>query len=235
MRSLVRRCLTPIVMIGMCVAANAQSRPAVIELFTSEGCSSCPPAETLVGALAGRENVLALSYHVDYWDDLGWRDHFALSSSALRQRAYSGAGARSTVYTPEVIVDGREDFLGSDRKGIETAIGGVRTGIPVNVSVGEGEVLVALGGAECLATSDVLVVTYLRKAVASIARGENAGRTLEESNIVRSLQTIGRWSGIAESFHVPLSSLPRDATDLAVLVQTPGPKQIIGAASRALR
>src|SRR5271170_1584198 len=95
---------------------RAEPRPAVVELFTSEGCSSCPPAETYVGELAQRPGVLALSFHVDYWDDLGWRDRFGIPEATPRQRAYARAMSLSSVYTPQVVIDGHEDFVGSDRR-----------------------------------------------------------------------------------------------------------------------
>src|ERR1700736_1247363 len=89
--------------------AQAQSRPALVELFTSEGCSSCPPAEAYIGELAQRHDVLALSFHVSYWDDLGWKDRFALTEAVARQRTYAQNLHRSAVYTPEIVIDGRSD------------------------------------------------------------------------------------------------------------------------------
>jgi hypothetical protein len=213
----------------------ATPRPAVIELFTSEGCSSCPPAEALIGELAERPGVLALAFHVDYWDSLGWRDRFALPEAVQRQDQYAKLLGHSTVYTPEVVLDGRADYVGSDRRAIEFAVTGVRTGVAVDLSTADGSVRVGLGGGQCLAPSDVLLITYTRKAVSAIGRGENAGRTLQEFNIVRSIRTLGHWDGTAQHFGVPLSTLPSDATDLALIVQSPGSGQIIGAASRPLR
>lgn len=215
--------------------AAASSRRAVIELYTSQGCSSCPPADTLLGELAQQPNVLALAFHVDYWNDLGWKDPYSLPDAAIRQSAYSRARAHASVYTPQVVVDGAEEFLGSDRSRIARAVAGVRTGVPIMLDVAERNLVVALGSAQCPAPSDVLAITFLRKATSKIGRGENSGRTLEEFNIVRSIRKIGQWSGEAATFEVPLSTVPRDATDFAVLVQLPGQMQIIGAATRPLR
>jgi hypothetical protein len=234
MSTLAKICLTAGTLLCLAVEVCAQPRPAVIELYTSEGCSSCPPAESLLGELAQAPNVLALAFHVDYWDDLGWIDRYALREAVVRQSVYSKTRGQTSVYTPQVIVDGREDYLGSDRRNIHSAIGGVRTGVPIILSVRDENLVVELGGAECLAPSDVLLVTYLRKAVSAIGRGENSGRTLEEFNIVRSMRNICRWSGTAVSFRSPLSAVPPDATDFAVLVQAPGQAQIIGAASHTL-
>jgi len=179
--------------------------------------------------------VLALAFHVDYWNDLGWKDPFSLPDSVIRQSTYSKARGQASVYTPQVVVDGRDEFLGSDRSRIERAVAEVRTGVPITLDVAERNLVVALGSAQCLTPSDVLAVTFLRKATSKIGRGENSGRTLEEFNIVRSIRKIGRWSGDAVTFDVPLSAIPRDATDVAVLVQLPGQTQIIGAAMRPLR
>ena len=215
-------------------SVNADSRPAVIELFTSEGCSSCPPAEAYIGELARRPGVLALSYHVDYWDELGWRDHFALRESVVRQNMYAQALGRTGVYTPQVIVDGRKDYVGSDRARIEQALIEIRTGARVEIAASAGDIQVSLGATELVAPSEVLLVAYLREALSPIGRGENAGRTLREYNIVRGVRRLGRWDGKSASFQIARSSLPAEATDVAVLVQSTGQARIIAAASRAL-
>ena len=216
------------------VGAAASPRPAVIELYTSQGCSSCPPADALLGELARQPNVLALAFHVDYWNDLGWTDPYSIPDAAVRQSAYSKARGQSSVYTPQVIVDGRNEYLGTDRSQIERAVGEVRTGVPVTLDVVDQNIVIALGGAQCLAPSDVFAVTFLHNAVSKIGSGENSGHTLAEFNIVRSIRKIGQWSGGAVTFRVPLNAIPRGATDFAVLVQMPGQAQIIGAATRTL-
>lgn len=221
----------------ICSVAHAQmqSRPAVVELFTSQGCSSCPPADAYVAELAQRRDVLALSFHVDYWDDLGWKDPFALGASTARQTAYSKTLRRSTVYTPQVVIDGTEDFVGADRRNIDATLAAVRTGVPVAIALGNEEVMVELSAREKAAPSEVFVVAYLRKATTSIGRGENAGRTLTEFNIVRGIRDLGQWNGDPVSFRTQLSSFPRDATDVAVVVQSQGQHKIIGAATRSVR
>jgi len=217
-------------------AANAQ-RPAVVELFTSEGCSSCPPAEGYIGELAQRRDVLALAYHVDYWDDLGWHDRFALSQATQRQSIYAQNLHNPSVYTPQIVVDGHSDFVGSNRGAVDKAVKATPEGAQVAVSVHDAEVIVRLeaSGGPQPATGDVILVAYLRKAVSAIGRGENAGRTPQEFNIVRSFRSLGRWNGQAQTFRAQLSSLPPDATDVAVLVQNVRQGPIVGAASAALR
>jgi hypothetical protein len=221
--------------LGFASLASAAPRPAVIELFTSEGCNSCPPAEAYVGELAGRSDVLALSFHVDYWDDLGWRDRFGLSESVDRQRTYARSLRLSSVYTPQVVIDGRADYVGSNRAAIDRALKTTRDGVPVTLSVSDGEARVRLEPREKGPPADVLLVAYLRKAVSPIGRGENAGRTLEEYNIVRAVQTLGHWDGATQEFHTKLASLPQDTTDVAVLVQSPGQGAIVAAATQRIR
>src|SRR2546426_12428897 len=135
----IRQCLLVGATLGCALAANAQPRPVVVELFTSQGCSSCPPADAYVGKLSARSDVLALSFHVDYWDDLGWRDRFALAQSAERQNIYARNLRRSSVYTPQLVVDGREDYVGSDDKAVARALSKNRDGVPVGVSVREAQ------------------------------------------------------------------------------------------------
>ena len=230
-----RRCLAFAAMLCCVVVANAQPRPVVVELFTSQGCSSCPPADAYLGKLSARSDVLALSYHVDYWDDLGWRDRFALPQSTKRQSIYARNLGRSSVYTPQLVIDGREDQVGSDARAIARALSENRDGVPVGVSIRDAQVLIDLGAYPKAAPSDVVLVAYLRHAVSAVGRGENAGRTLEEFNVVRAIRTLGSWKGQVQSFSVPVSSLPPDATDVAVLVQPFGQAPIIGAGAHAVR
>jgi hypothetical protein len=215
--------------------ADPHPRPVVVELFTSQGCSSCPPADAYLGKLTARSDVLPLVFHVDYWDGLGWRDRFALPQAVERQNVYARNFHRSSVYTPQLVIDGKSDAVGSGGASLERALTNPRDGIPVSVTVREADVLVELGAAPGGPTSDVVLVAFLRHAVSSIGRGENAGRTLEEFNIVRGIRTLGTWRGAAESFHLPVASLPPDATDVAVLVQSYGQAPIVGAAAHGLR
>jgi hypothetical protein len=228
------KCLMASILLYGAAPANVQARPAVVELFTSEGCSSCPPAEAYVGELAQRRDVLALTFHVDYWDDLGWRDRFSLPEATQRQRAYAKTLRLSSVYTPQVVIDGRSDFVGSDRASIGRALMDGRGGVAVALSLRNGEVVIDLGTQGNVPPSDVMIVAYQRTAVSPIGRGENAGRTIKEFNIVRDLRTLGRWDGQKRQYRARLDALPPDATDVAVLVQPLGQAPIIGAASVAL-
>jgi hypothetical protein len=208
----------------------AGPRPAVVELFTSQGCSSCPPAEAYVGTLTRRTDVLALAYHVTYWDDLGWRDRFALNEAVDRQNVYARNFRSASVYTPQLIVDGLSGTPGTNLR-----LEAVSDAVPVAVTVADGGVQVEVGTNPRFAGGDVILVSYLRHAVSAIGRGENAGRQLEEFNIVRGIHQLGPWRGAGTHFTVLIGSLPADATDVAVLVQAPGQKAILGAATHALR
>jgi len=127
------RWLLAAVALGLTLGASAQSRPVVVELFTSQGCSSCPPAEAYLGQLSTRPDVVALAFHVDYWDDLGWRDRFALRQSVERQDIYAKNLHRSSVYTPELVIDGRFDAVGADKRALARALAEPRPTVPLSV------------------------------------------------------------------------------------------------------
>jgi hypothetical protein len=221
--------------LGCTRAVNAQPRPAVVELFTSEGCSSCPPAEAYLGELAERRDVIALAFHVDYWDDLGWRDQFGLAEAVQRQNKYAKTLRRSSAYTPQVVIDGQADYVGSDRASIGKSLAANREGVAIALSVRDGQVLIDLAAQANVAASDIVLVGYRRQAVSAIGRGENAGRTLTEFNIVRVIRTLGQWDGKAQQFQTGVDSFPADATDVAVLVQPVGLAPVIGAVAHTLR
>jgi hypothetical protein len=222
------------VLMGCVGGAYAESRPLVVELFTSQGCSSCPPAEAYVGSLSTRPDILTLAFHVNYWDDLGWRDRFALPQSVERQNNYARNLHRASVYTPQIVIDGREDDLRSSARTITKALSGTRDGVPLSINLQDATLVVDVGAQPGASASELVLVAYLRHAVSTIGLGENAGRTLEEFNIVRGVRTLGLWTGKAAMFCVLVSTLPRDATDVAVLLQPRGQGAIIGAAARAL-
>ncbi len=160
-------------------APRGAARPAVVELFTSEGCSSCPPAEAVLAELARRPDVLALAFHVEYWDSLGWRDRFGLPEAVRRQDQYARSPwwAPERIYARRVVLTVVLTMSAPDRRAIEAAVTGVRTGIAVEMTNDGGDLVVALGGGQCLAPSEVLLIAYLHKAISEIGRGRN-GRTL---------------------------------------------------------
>lgn len=194
--------------------------PAVVELFTSEGCSSCPPAEAVLTALSSREDVLTLAFHVTYWDGLGWRDRFGLQEAAIRQQRYVSWLHLSGAYTPQAIVNGRVDVLGSDRASLERMVGNLPRPAAIGLRQSGGAVSVTLpqqlaDGCPC----EILLLGVRPDAATAVGGGENRGRTLRASSIVRSITHAGSWMGGVEQRDLSLSAVPEDAGSLVVVAQ----------------
>lgn len=215
--------------------AHADDRPAVVELFTSQGCSSCPPADTLLGELSQRSDVIALAYHVDYWDYLGWKDHFSLKEATDRQRLYARSLRLSSIYTPQMVVDGTIDAVGSDRRAVEAALAGTHQGPAVTVTPQDGKLMVSVAAPKSVETAEVTLVAYSPQAETKILRGENAGRSLKEYSIVRGIYPLGQWNGGTTTFSIDLAKVPGEASMVAVLVQAAGQGAIIGATAAKIR
>jgi hypothetical protein len=206
-------------------------RPTVVELFTSQGCSSCPPADALLGELKSKPNVLALAFHVTYC----WSDRFALPYADQRQSRYARSLKLSSVFTPQVIVDGRQSFVGSDRGGILPEIAGERPGVGISIAASGAELQIGVAAAASAAGGDVLLFALLPEAQTAIGRGENSGRSLREFNIVRASFALGAWDGSARNYVLKRASLPPDATTVAVVLQQSDQRSILGAATYSLR
>jgi hypothetical protein len=216
----------------LCTAsATALSRPAVIELYTSEGCSSCPPAEKLLEDLAKRSDVLPLAFHVDYWDDLGWRDRFSMREATQRQQDAARTLALTTVGTPQWIVEGRSAVWGASQSELDRTLKSRRTDLGIEVAREGQELRVRAAAPTASEQYAVYVIGYLPKTVTAIGRGENAGRTLTEVNVVRYIRMIGTSSDSAREWRVPLDKVPSDATRVAVLLQVPTSGEIVGVRS----
>lgn len=230
--------------------ASAGEPRAVIELFTSQGCSSCPAADRLLGELANDSSLVALTLPVDYWDYLGWKDTLASHGHSVRQRAYSLARGDREVYTPQVVVNGVVHVLGSDKAAIERAIARTRSSatpltLPVKMKVADGKVTVSVAASDGAgASAEVWLCPITGNAPVAIGRGENGGRTVTYHNVVRRWVKLGNWSGKAETFSVPLSELAdagfslKDIDRLAVIVQSgvaAKPGLMLGAATASLR
>jgi hypothetical protein len=215
--------------------AVAQSRPTVVELFTSQGCSSCPPADAYLGRLSERKDVLALAFHVDYWNSPEWQDRFSLPVSTARQDRYVRNLGKSSEYTPQFMVDGRTELLGARAQLSEQALAEPKPGVSLALAEDGGTLRIDVGAVPGHSSAcEVILVSYLRHASSAVAGGENGGRTLEDFNVVRSLRVLGSWRGEAGHFDLPVASLPPDATAVAVLLQATGQGPILGAASRPL-
>ncbi len=209
-------------------AADAK-HPTVIELFQSQGCSSCPPANANLIAFAARDDVLALNFAVDYWDRLGWKDTFAKPEFTQRQWAYAHAMGRADVFTPEIVVNGRADGVGADGAEMRALTERADRGAAgPEVTLERGAVTIGAGPAPSRG-ADVWLARFERGVIeVAVKRGENAGRALALVAVVRELVLIGHWCGAAERLALPPSSDPRLAD--AVLVQASGAGPILAAA-----
>ena len=212
------------------VMAEAQS-PVVVELYTSQGCSSCPPADRLLSRLASEDNVIALALHVDYWDYLGWKDEFANPEYSNRQRLYARLWHERSVYTPQMVVQGVSYMVGSRGDEIQRQIMQAEENDEVvsvaasNAGAGIRIELTPLGGAQ--PEADIQLVRYTAGESVVIERGENAGKTIDYVNVVRDWQNLGRWDGAGPTVvNVPSA----EAGDYVVIIQAPGPGLIYAAA-----
>ncbi len=206
-------------------AEAGEQRPVVVELFTSQGCSSCPPADAYLAELARRDDVLALSLHVDYWNYIGWKDPFSSAWATERQREYGRTLAQRYVYTPEMVVDGAAHAVGSNRAEVEGLIAAARRhgGPPLSVAR-EGEALRVNVGAGA-GSGTLLLVRFEREHATKIARGENGGRTLRNVHVVREIRHLGEWGG------APLANeLPAPQGEAAILLQATGHGRMLAAA-----
>ena len=225
--------------------AHADPR-AVIELFTSQGCSSCPPADKIIGELAKDPSVIALSMPIDYWDYLGWKDTLADSRFSARQKAYSHARGDRNLYTPQAIVNGSAQVIGSDLAGIEGAIkntgkaGGVMS-VPVTMTLSGKLINVSVAASKepTAAHGEVWICSVSKAIPISIGRGENRGQQITYYNVVRNLLKVGDWNGSSGSWTVPLENISREGVDAAVVYVQDGnrekPGAMLGAAYTALR
>jgi hypothetical protein len=233
--------------LGVCaivaVIRPAHAEPkAVVELFTSQGCSSCPPADKILGELAKDPSVIALSLPIDYWDYLGWKDTLADSRFSARQKAYSHMRGDRDVYTPQVVVNGAAHVIGSDRARIEGAI--KDTGktdkvmsLPVTMSLSGKQLTVSVAAAKDANTptrGEIWLCSISKAVPIAIGRGENSGREVTYYNVVRNLLKVGDWNGSAGSWTVPLDSVMHDGIDAAAVLVQDGsrdkPGRMLGAA-----
>ncbi|MFV2091556.1 MAG: DUF1223 domain-containing protein [Hyphomicrobiales bacterium] len=212
-----------------------------MELFTSQGCSSCPPADEYLGVLAKRKGILALTLPVDYWDFLGWKDTLASPAFTKRQRAYAGSRKDRNVYTPQMVINGRVHAIGSYRDEVEASLkstqsdfDAMRVKIDVELDGNRLKINVGEGPASGTPVKDATVwlALYSREEKVNIGRGENTGREITYYNVVRKLVPIGMWSGDAKEFSLPRKDvLQPDYDGCAVIVQAGDTGPIYGVAT----
>ena len=220
---------------GASRAADPPAGPLVVELFTSQGCSSCPPADRQLGLLAARADIVALSFHVNYWDRLGWKDPFASEITTARQHGYARTQSQPNVYTPQMMVNGVVHSPGHSQANLTRLLAAGAKANPLRLSPvfspasdnGVTLALPALAGASD--DHDIWLVTYDRTHNTRVLRGENRGETIVNRNVVRSLERLATWRGAAQSWTLTPGQVPA-ARSVAVLVQRRDFGPIVGAA-----
>jgi hypothetical protein len=220
--------------------ALAEPPRAVVELFTSQGCSSCPPADELLVEFSRQPDIVALSLPVNYWDYLGWKDTLAHVAFTERQKAYAHSRSDRQVFTPQMIVNGKKSSIGSDRAQIEKAIQYTTKGrkaLPVNVNIAEQNDTVTITVEETPDTTqreaEIWILPVLKSQTVPIERGENRGKTITYANVVRGLNRVGEWHGGSARFDVPLDMARKGGDAYVVLLQgtdAARPGLILGAA-----
>lgn len=217
---------------------DALAGPAkVVELFTSQGCSSCPPADSILTELAADKGVLALTFPVDYWDYLGWKDTLASPENSERQRSYAARRGDRSVYTPQLVVNGEQHVVGSNRQAIADALeraDPMTAEVSLRYTADALEVTVSGALPKGARMANVLILQVSPREEIEIERGENSGRTVTYTNVVRRQQTIGMWSGGNETLRMPRMELKKTGGEKCVvvvqLIGEDGPGRIVGAA-----
>ncbi|MBT9370649.1 thioredoxin family protein [Rhizobium sp. CSW-27] len=214
---------------GLCggpVAAGDLQSPAkgVVELFTSQGCASCPPADAALKKLVEQGDVVALSYHVDYWNYLGWTDTLSSKENTERQYGYAHSMGRSGVYTPQAVINGREHLKGTDLSAINDKIDSLKAAghgltVPVVARMNNDELEINIG--DGAGRADVVVAYFTKQQQIDVSRGENSGRQIEYWHSVYDVQTVGMWEGKAMTITLPAKAMGRSKKDgCAILLQS---------------
>jgi hypothetical protein len=213
-----------------------QNPKVVLELFTSQGCSSCPPADALLEELSAKPEIIALAYHVDYWDYIGWADTFGSKAHSDLQRDYATAWGSSRIFTPQLIINGRDGVVASRRDEVGGAVAKAGLELPVMLKY-EAEMLeISIPPDTALEGGVIWLVSYINRAEVKIDRGENAGKTIAYTQIATGRQALGMWEpGTGAHLKLPLSEvLVAPANGAVILVQQERaglPGSILGAAS----
>jgi hypothetical protein len=226
-------------MIAFAAQADEATVPkGVVELFTSQGCSSCPPADRALETLAHQGGIVALSYHVDYWNYRGWADTLASPENTARQYAYARTLGRSGVYTPQAVLNGRDHLKGTDAETLDGRLEVLRAKgqgmtVPVEASRKGDELAIRIGAGR--GKADVVIVYFRQQQTVEVLDGENTGKTIDYVNSVTDVQTVGMWDGSALDLVLPAKMIGTKGTDgFAILLQSSGPQgdpaAILGAA-----
>ncbi|WP_297110092.1 DUF1223 domain-containing protein [uncultured Devosia sp.] len=234
---LVAGALLSLALVGATQGQSARENPkAVVELFTSQGCSSCPPADALLTSLAEREDVVALAYHVDYWDYIGWEDTFGERGFSDRQRGYAKSWGSSRIFTPQMVINGAEGVVGSKRDEVHDAVASAQLPLAVSLMAHGHMLKLSVPADPALEDASIWLVRYLDRADVAIESGENAGKSMVYTQVVVNRQIVGVWEAEeGAEIKLPLDQF-QDSTNggVAILIQPernglPGP--ILGAAA----
>jgi hypothetical protein len=240
--SLTRRTLlaTAVAALAIAPARADATRPVVVELFTSQGCSSCPPADALMVELAKRQDVIAVSFNVDYWDYIGWKDSLARPEFGQRAKAYVERLKLQSPYTPQMIVDGLIDVAGNNRGKVTGVVdkqaNGPRTGVAVTIARSGGNLGVSIGEGVAPAGARILVLRTKSSIPVEIGKGENKGKQIVYTNAVRRVMDAGEWTGKAASLSLPvvMPDMKEPTDGVVVLIQAGAGGPILGAAQLRL-
>jgi hypothetical protein len=220
------------------ITGRAAQSPVLVELFTSQGCSSCPPADKLAGELAKRDDVIVASFNVDYWDYLGWRDTLAKPEYSKRQYDYARARGDGRVYTPQMVVNGSLHAVGSRIDEVDAAISqarGLSQQVPIRLSISESEVAVTLGAAGGVTDATVWVLGIKPRVDVEIKRGENSGETITYHNVVTHLAPMGMYKGAEGHLALPRKSvLTSGCKSCVAIVQSGDHGPVIGIARQSV-
>jgi len=228
-------CVAFLGLAGMFTSAGAaqEQPPVVVELFTSQGCSACPPADELLTRISRDPSIVSISWHVDYWNDLGWKDTLSRPEFTARQKAYQDSLDVRFVYTPQVVVNGSWEGVGSKEHKVEALIDkGRQSGLPVPIAyeARQGGVEVRIGQGKTQAPATLWLVTTRASEAVKIGGGENSGRSLTYTNVAKGMRKLGTYTGEAQTLMIPASDIQANGADgCTLLVQEDGTGPIIGA------
>lgn len=218
-------------------AGEMRAEPkAVLELFTSQGCSSCPQADALLEQMSKSQDYIALAYHVDYWDYIGWPDTFGAKANSDRQRDYAESWGSSRIFTPQLVVNGVKGVVASRKKEVEGAISATGLNLPITLTPSDDMLEVSIGGNDGMEEAIVWLVTFIDRAEVDIERGENKGKRIAYTQIVTGRQAVGMWDpDTGARFKLPLTEVLTDTSNGAVIMvqqeRNGLPGRILGAAS----
>lgn len=234
--ALISLALTGIAVSPSLAGETRHSPKAVLELFTSQGCSSCPAADALLEQLSKSPDIISLAYHVDYWDYIGWPDTFGAEANSNRQRDYAESWGSSRIFTPQLVVNGTKGVVASRKAEVESAVANVGLDLPVNLTTVDDMLQISIDGNDEAEPGVVWLVSFIDRAEVNIERGENEGKTIAYTQIVTGRQAVGMWEpATGAHLKLPLSEvLTKTSNGAVIMVQQERdglPGRILGAAS----